>query len=180
MPYKTVLAIAAALFPAAAVAQNAIPPALRGKSFVLSWTDHRMARIVGVKGGFYELSIPIKLELYMGTKGSVFARASTPWGHAAQERVGLGQTAEQPAAAGKLVGRTAYLTQALIRGAVNIRVDFDESFSRCTLVSVVFGKPPSGENVRLKSALGGAEIEVESSVASRMSCTVQEGNVLTR
>jgi hypothetical protein len=63
---------------------------------------------------------------------------------------------------------------------VNIRVDFDESFSKCTLVSVVFGKPPSGENVRLKSALGGAEIEVESSVASRMSCTVQEGNVLTR
>jgi hypothetical protein len=29
MSYKTVLAIAAALFPAAAVAQSAVPPALR-------------------------------------------------------------------------------------------------------------------------------------------------------
>ena len=158
-----------------ALAQNA-PKALYGKSIVATWSEDRLQRVVG-ETEFRSQRVPQGVSVYVSTTGQIFTRF-TGGARRTGKREAIGTASKSPRGEGlrRFDGRTLTVTSSFASGAKHVSIEFDETLSTCRLGSIVWGKAPGADVVRLK-VLTGEDMEIRSSIPTLMSCAVQSGNV---
>jgi hypothetical protein len=112
-----------------AVAQNA-PAPLRGKSIVTSWTENRQLRYQG-ESAFRPGAYPQSLQIYVSNEGRTFERRSE--GVAKREGVGGGAVTARSGSS-RFHGNTLVIAgETAVSGARQVLVNFDSSFSSCSV-----------------------------------------------
>lgn len=156
----------------------AVPPELKEKSVLLSWTDSREQKN-GSAGDYRNVNVAMNASIYISSAGRLFVRLS------AQGRSGSGATNEQVGETGKSLGngvrsvryegRSIAWQAAFGNFARSIKVDFDNSFASCT-ASQTIGKQEGSRPTEFKNVAGHV-MEIRSMTASAPSCSIRNGNV---
>jgi len=71
------------------------------------------------------------------------------------------------------------MTTEFQRGARQVTVDFDNTFTSCQ-AKVVHGKEPGVGTIRQTSMFGGRQAEFRAIEVTGVTCSVREGNVFTQ
>jgi hypothetical protein len=157
-----------------------IPLALRGKSFILSWTsDKTQIHNSGTYAGQpYLATTHLSAKVYVSALGRIFSsynenNLGSP-GCSAVEEVsgGADNLLHWRFEGGALVGDTAF-----VQGARRIVVSSRDGFKTCSM-SVIFGKKGGTEPLRAHSCKGsGPGVIILDYKISSTNCSVQQGNV---
>jgi hypothetical protein len=154
----------------------ASPPAIQGKSVVVSWTENRMQRRPdeaharpAIRQGTFSV--------YVSSAGRIFNRLTM-----ANPKRGKSGSSDRIGDTGNrsitFEGRTMAAVQSgATGGARRILVTFAEGFARCT-AEVIRGKQEGAEKMVARSTITpGATVEILSVQTSGVSCAVKDGNV---
>jgi hypothetical protein len=153
---------------------TAAPSQLYGKSIIVSWTSDSVIRNVGEQE-FSSRKHPNVRNYYISSKGRPFVRDT--FKQKKREIVDASGTSDTggPRAI-HFQGNSLVDTEAYIRGARRIQIDFDDSFGSCT-AHVIAGKEPSASTFITKG-IGGKLNELRSRTYSDVTCAIKDGNVL--
>jgi hypothetical protein len=155
-------------------ARAAPPPQLYGKSVVLTYTNVTSMRAAGTQNPFKTKSTPRRIVVYISTGGKIFMRAGRSDKHN-RDRVGdSGGALSEGATAARVSGRTMEFDFGFEGGASHAQATFDANFDGCT-ATVLHGKEAGRSSYLYKNY--GKPIEIESSVATNVSCSVSTENV---
>ena len=149
------------------------PPQLRNKTIQVNWSVDQVAR--GADGVPTHRNVAVSHTVFVSSAGRVFERSSRANGRAsAQSENAPGATQNRGGeatglrfAGNRLVGDTAFA-----QGARHWEVNFDSSFSSCT-VTVTFGREGGGIK---RKGINGEMLTIESMKATSESCSIREGN----
>jgi hypothetical protein len=175
------------LLPATADAASA-PPPLLGKSVVVSWSEQRVQRAVGVLET-HQRGVSFDLSVYISGNGRIFNRlaatvSGAPQRGAAGMRRGasdqIAGTADESGRANRVAhfeGNTLLVENAFkAGGARRIAIQFDGAYGTCT-AQVINGRSAGATSAVQKSLITGGEIEVISVSTGAATCSVKDGNV---
>jgi hypothetical protein len=170
------MAAVLALAPSPVSAQNA-PKQLYGKSVVATWSEDRLQRVVG-EAQFRNQRIAQGVSVYVSATGNIFVRATGGGSRRTgkSEAIGAASKSERTVGGRRFDGRTLVMSNSFASGAKHVSIEFDEGFSTCRVASIIWGKAPGSDVVRLK-VLTGENMEIRSSISTGMTCSVQAGNV---
>jgi hypothetical protein len=162
-----------------AVAQAQAPPALRGKSVVVSWTENRSLRAVG-QPAFHDTQTPFSTAIYVSALGRPFIRQSARPHRQVGSADYVGAEGSTQSGGSRQVQFQAsslvVTTSMTAGGARRIVVDFDASYSRCT-ARVTTAKQVGAEIIRSRSLATGKPLEIRSVAVAGTRCSVRDGNV---
>jgi len=153
---------------------SAAPSQLYGKSIIVSWTGDNVLRNVGEQE-FSSRRHPNVRSYYIGSTGRPFVRDTFK----TKKREMFDTSGTTDTGGPRTIhfqGNSLVDTEAYIRGARRIQIDFDDSFGSCT-AHIIAGKEP-GASTFITKNIGGKLIEVRSRTYSDVTCAVRDGNVL--
>jgi len=178
-----ILAVAACA-PTCASAASA-PPQLYGKSLNLSWTTTRTFTEEGVGR---TSSNTASMRVYISSKGRIFSQRQFERGGGAFHRGGGGRGGSGRTVTGpqevagegsnvevrewRMEGHSLVAYRTFGQGARRLSVDFDPSFTTCTL-QVTFAKEAASGRITQR----GGRREVLSINVGSTSCSIEAGNV---
>ena len=157
------------------VAQTA-PAPLRGKSIVTAWTENRQLRLEN-ESTFRPRSAAQSLQIYVSNEGRTFERRSEgPW-----KREGVGGGAiGAGSSSSRFHGNTLVIAgQTAVSGASQVLVNFDSSFSSCS-VKVTVGYAAGQSSIKSKNPVNGQPVEWRLDSITGESCSIQSGNVFAQ
>jgi hypothetical protein len=185
---RTNIAILTALLLPAVAEGASAPPALYGKSVVVSWSEERVQRPLGAEE-VRHISVNLELSAYISANGRIFNRlAATSIGNARAGKMGTRSGGSDQGGgtqdASKLAQRTAHFegNSLLVEnkfgagGARRIAVNFDGGYSGCT-AQVINGRSAGATVTRQRSLVTRQPIEVLSVSTGSASCSIKAGNV---
>src|ERR1700739_2404855 len=154
------------------VAQNA-PALLRGKSIVTSWTDNRLLRSQD-ESAFRPQSLRESLQIYVSNEGRTFERRS----EGSWKREGVnGGAIGAGSGSSRFHGNTLIiLGQTAKSGARQVLVNFDSSFSSCS-IKVHVGYEAGQSSIKSRDPVNGHSVEWRLDSITGESCAIQSGNV---
>jgi hypothetical protein len=155
------------------------PRQLFGRSVVLSWSEHQVAKFSD-ENRIRSAQVAVYDSVYISDKGRVFSEmarknrgslvAHDQAPDSSKDSSGSSQSARFEG--GALVVDTKFLS-----GAMRVVVDFDEGFKTCN-AKVIHGKE-DGKTMKWASWRHPGRLrEVQSIEVTNLSCAVKEGNVL--
>jgi hypothetical protein len=153
--------------------------ALRGKSVVVTWTEHRMQRRQG-QSDWRPATRHGTFSVYISSAGRVFNRFSMRNPDRGQtgsrDRIGDG-----PRRNVSFSGRGMTVTQeALAGGARRIEVSFDDKWQSCT-AGIIRGKEEGADKIVGQSLIRPeVVVEIKSSRTSAVRCEIKDGNVFAQ
>jgi hypothetical protein len=165
--------------PGLAHGQNA-PSGLRGKSIIISWSEHRSQR-QGYQTTFIDVTLPVSMKIYVSTIGRPFSSLNvTSRGGDTGSSQAVGSTANDRQAGERQItfqGRAMVMLQGSRAGlARRIMVDFNESFASCK-AQVIFAKETGSAIVTTRNLNTGQRMEIRSASITGVSCSVRGSNV---
>jgi hypothetical protein len=169
-----------------AIANAAAPPQLYGKSIVVSWTDNRLVREIGVGEQLHPVLSVKERTIYVSTAGRTFSRERviSSAGGRRGSASGIRERAPGDSADVKghqdhinFQGHTMTWTTLYESGARQLVVNFDAGFTSCT-AQVTFGKEGAKPQI-VTSTTTGKRLEVHLQETSSVRCTIQDGNALS-
>ena len=169
-----------------AAADNA-PAQLRSKSVLVSWTENRNQREVGL-GDWRSISNSVDQTLYISSVGRIFRRQHrTSFGSGGRSGVrsntferapGESRLAGVVAGGTRFSGTTTTQTGVYQAGARQLIVSFDSSFTTCS-ARIIQGRE-GGKNQIMISQITGRKLEVRSVEIVSPRCSVRDGNALAQ
>lgn len=163
------------------VAEAALPPQLRGKSVVVSWSEERMQRPLG-EGPLRQVTRYGEFWVYVSSAGRVFNRlrmsASSRRGFRSGDSDQGGDTAsDRRTRSVNFQGRSLMVTTTQTGGARRITVNFDQDFGSCS-AQVIRAKEVGASKMIGQSLIRPGQLtEIHSVRAGAASCSVRSGNV---
>jgi hypothetical protein len=167
----------------ALAASTAPPPLYCWKSIVLSWTTGRTFKDLGT-GQVRNVAGAATLKIYVSSKGHIFSektavgrkgggggrRHMKSATHVRQEVADSGENKE--IREWRAEGRSLVGYKLFARGARRLVVDFDASFTTCTL-NISFAKQAGSPTILQRGGMR----EIQSIEVQSTSCTIQAGNI---
>jgi hypothetical protein len=153
-----------------------VPPALLGKSVVVTWNEVRTQREAG-QAQFHQVQATHNLALYVSSTGRVFSRQTnrTRSGTGATEQVAGDNTATRvPRFQGRSL--TLFMPYTGGGGMRRVSVEFDDSYSSCT-ARVTHARQQGARTQITFSPITKRNVEFQSATASGESCSIRSGNV---
>jgi hypothetical protein len=177
----TLFAVGIGITSSSAARCQTAPQSLRGKSIIITWTEYQNVRWGG-RANFQDVVIPFSRRFYISTAGRPFVRfGQTTGGQEATEDI---VEAAGPNNAGNQT-QTSFTARTMTaifgRGghARRISVTFNENLSACQ-AQIVFAKQLGQDIVMGRNMRTGQPVEMRSSKAAGVSCSVREGNVFAQ
>ena len=174
------LLVSLTLAATSALAASTVLPQLYGKSVALSWTT---TRTVKESGEVKSIVATATMKVYVSTQGHIFMEKGAvsqrsgrrhPHEHGGRQEVAdSGDNSE--VREWRAEGRSLVGYKLFARGARRIVVDFDPSFTTCS-VKIGFAKQAGTPSILQRGGMR----EIESIQVQSTSCSIQAGNVFAQ
>jgi hypothetical protein len=151
------------------------PPALYGKSVVVTWTETRIQRDEG-QPNFDQVNASHNLSIYVSSAGRVFSRQtnSTRLGTGSDEQfAGERDSRRVPSFSGRSMEIFSPFRSGGIR---HFTAEFDSNFGTCT-AKVTYATQPGATTSVAFSPITKRFVEFQSMTPSGASCSIRNGNV---
>jgi hypothetical protein len=159
---------------------DAVPPAAKGKSVLVTWTEDRVQRFLGT-AGHRQIHVDLSMTAYVSSAGRIFNRITAQIGGLFGGTRSSDEVADDASdgfarRVARFEGRTLLVDAEFSGGARRIVVDFDGGFTSCT-ARIINGNE-SGAATRIeKGMVHGVMIEVLSITTGAAQCEIKDGNM---
>lgn len=150
----------------------AAPSQLYGKTVSVSYTNMTSLRIAGSQGPFVPRNTPRFVTVYISSAGQTFLKRGKV-GRGAGQVGNSGRTQSGGAISVSFTAKSMTFVAGFIGGATVISVEFNPTFDSCT-ANILHGKEGTKASYLFKD--GARTFEIQSSVATNISCSVRAGN----
>lgn len=176
MIFKLCIGIVFFLAAFSGVSRAGAPQELRGKSVILTWTEHRLQRKSSVES-FQPVQVATTMGVYVSTEGRLFSRRTASRKAYSGSVEGVRQPGVMSSAGGsRFQNQSLFLVSKMNVGARQIRVDFDPGFASCTL-SILVAREGGAASIKGRSIITGDKLEYKHQGTSGESCAVRAGNI---